>query len=68
MQIDFKQDAGLGAQGSRDPEDMDARDSTAQSQAWDPYQVWLKRVRQPRDGNGSSRLSGGAGRQPRTRT
>ena len=68
MQIDFKPDAGSGAQGSRDAENVDERDGSAPSQMWDPYEVWLKRVRQPRDDNSPARQSGGAGQRPRTRT
>ena len=69
MQIEFnKSDAGSSARGSSDLESVDERDGPAPSQTWDPYEVWLKRVRQPRDGNGAARQSNGVGPRPRARS
>jgi hypothetical protein len=66
MQIEFKPDAGADAQDSRDLEDEP--NGSTQSQTWDPYEVWLQRVRQPRDGSSPARPLVGAGKRPRTRT
>jgi hypothetical protein len=68
MQIEFRSDAQSSVQGSGDPEYTDERDGLGQSQTWDPYEVWLKRVRQPRDDSGSTRQSNAVGPRSRARS